>query len=61
MVEVNKEKCLGCGVCASVCPVEAITLSNSAEYAIINHDLCMECFTCIETCPQEAITKDENK
>jgi len=59
MVEVNKEKCIGCGVCVTVCPVEAITLSNNDENAVINHGLCMECFTCVETCPQEAIYKDD--
>jgi len=61
MVEVNKEKCIGCGTCVAVCPVGAITLSDGEEYAIIDHDLCIECFTCIETCPEEAIYKDEDK
>ena len=59
MVEVNKEKCIGCGVCVTVCPVGAIALSQGEEYAIIDHDQCIECFTCIETCPQEAIYKDD--
>jgi len=59
MVEVNKEKCIGCGVCTTVCPVSAIILSDGDEYTVIDHDLCMECFTCVETCPQEAIYKDD--
>ncbi|GAB4114090.1 MAG: hypothetical protein Kow00103_07150 [Candidatus Caldatribacteriota bacterium] len=59
MVEVNKEKCIGCGVCVTICPVKAINLSNNDKHAVIDHDLCMECFTCVETCPQEAIDKSE--
>ncbi len=61
MVLVDKKKCIACGVCSTVCPAGAITLSDSEEYAIIDHDLCMECFTCVETCPQEAIYKDDSK
>ena len=59
MVEVDKEKCIGCGVCVTVCPVGAISLSEGEEYAIIDHDQCIECFTGIETCPQESIHKDK--
>lgn len=59
MVQVDKGKCIGCGVCVTVCPAEAISLLDSEEHATINHDLCIECFTCIEVCPQEAIFKEE--
>ncbi len=58
MIEVKKEECIGCGVCVSVCPVEAIKLTDNSEYAVIDHELCMECFTCVESCPQEAIYKE---
>lgn len=59
MVQVDIKKCIGCGVCTTLCPAEAIALSDDGEYAIINHDLCIECFTCIEVCPQESIYKEE--
>jgi ferredoxin len=29
--EVNLDRCIGCGVCASGCPVDAITLETRAE------------------------------
>lgn len=62
MVLVDKNKCIACGVCTTICPAGAIALSDSEQqYAIINYDLCMECFTCVETCPQEAIYKDNSK
>ena len=51
--KVIDEKCIGCGACEGVCPVNAIEIKNGI--AIIN-STCIECGSCISVCPQEAIT-----
>jgi ferredoxin len=47
------EKCIGCGQCVGVCPVEAIKLEDGI--AIIS-DECVECGVCVGECPSEAIS-----
>jgi predicted Fe-Mo cluster-binding NifX family protein len=50
---VNKEKCVGCGQCIAVCPVEAISLNNGVATV---SDACVTCGACVHTCPVEAIS-----
>ena len=57
MLKVDKSKCNGDAVCTTVCPSDAITVSDSK--ADIDPDLCIECFSCMNVCPQEAIFEDE--
>lgn len=52
-VIVDRDKCIGCGVCVEVCPVNAIKIKKSK--AVIN-DECVECGACVNECPNEAIT-----
>ena len=59
MLKVDKLKCNGDAVCTTVCPVEAVTVTNSK--ADIDPDLCIECFSCMNVCPQEAIYEDEEE
>ncbi len=53
MMNVSKNKCVGCGLCVDVCPREAIVLSKGV--AQIEKDKCVECQACSQECPQEAI------
>ncbi len=50
---VDAEKCIGCGVCAERCQMDAVTISD--EIARIDHDRCIGCGLCVPTCPQDAI------
>lgn len=51
-VYLDEEKCTGCGICVSNCPVQAISLEN--ELAVIDQDKCTECLRCMDECPAEA-------
>jgi ferredoxin len=52
---VNPDECTGCGICADICPVEAIELNDVAE---IDEETCTECGTCLGECPVEAISEE---
>ena len=45
--------CDQCGVCAEVCPVEAIQLENEA-YSIDPNE-CTGCMICVEECPHDVL------
>jgi pyruvate formate lyase activating enzyme len=56
MLAVDKGLCVGCGLCASVCPAGAITLEYGQ--ATINPELCTLCYRCTEVCPRGAIREE---
>jgi len=57
-ISVNQDLCSGCGVCAAVCPYDAIKLmkSDGGWVADIDSLRCKRCGICSATCPSEAIS-----
>jgi len=53
MLQIRKDLCLGCGLCAGNCPLQAISLLWS--HAEIDQSRCNQCRLCVEVCPQGAI------
>ncbi len=50
---VDKDKCVGCEACVSVCPVETISMTDGK--AVVG-DACVDCGACVSACPSDAIT-----
>ncbi|MFA9394197.1 MAG: 4Fe-4S binding protein [Halodesulfovibrio sp.] len=50
------EVCTRCGICASVCPVEAINKKTPSTYDMAN---CIRCCACIKACPEQARSMKE--
>jgi len=51
---IDKEKCVGCGICAKNCNAKAIDIID--KIAVINQEKCEGCAMCIAVCPKEAAT-----
>jgi NADH-quinone oxidoreductase subunit I len=71
--EDGMEKCIGCELCAGVCPAQCIYVrgaDNDPEHPTspgerfgfvyeINYLRCIHCDLCVEACPTEAITESK--
>lgn len=49
---VNTDKCIGCGICASVCPRNNITIANGKAHF---GERCTQCLACVHFCAQQAV------
>ena len=48
-----KSECVGCGICAGICPAKAIVIKD--KKAVIDREKCIRCFCCQEFCPKSAM------
>lgn len=53
-LRLDEKACVGCGMCAIVCPHEVFSLHRK-KARIHDLDGCMECGACAKNCPTEAI------
>jgi NAD-dependent dihydropyrimidine dehydrogenase PreA subunit len=53
-LQLNAQKCNGCGMCLKVCPHGVFKIAGR-KALIIDRDYCMECGACALNCPKEAI------
>ncbi len=51
----DKDKCIGCGLCVTICPHRIFKLENG-KAVIQDLDACMECGACALNCPTRAIS-----
>jgi ferredoxin len=52
-MRINPNKCVACGNCTYVCPMEAIYIDPVIHRATINRDECVECYSCFNGLSQE--------
>ena len=53
-VNVDAEKCIGCGECVDNCPDDVYELQDEKSVAV-NPEDCAGCESCLEVCEHEAI------
>jgi len=56
VVKINRELCIGCGACQSICP-EVFEIDDEAKAIILTkkNSLCIK--EAIDSCPAEAISE----
>ncbi|MCD8218000.1 MAG: ferredoxin family protein [Clostridiales bacterium] len=53
-IRINRERCIGCGSCAAVCPGTLISVADGCAQMDYPRD-CWGCVSCVKECPAGAI------
>ncbi|MCD6350946.1 MAG: 4Fe-4S binding protein [Armatimonadetes bacterium] len=56
---LDESQCVGCAICADVCPEGALSLAADELLPVWRADLCTACRQCAEQCPTGAIVMHE--
>lgn len=52
-IEINTEKCIGCGLCSEVCVAHNLVIRRNKAQKVMND--CIMCGQCTAVCPKKAI------
>jgi len=52
----NKEECIHCGACTSVCFSGALSIEKESWEVSLDYEKCVVCGLCVEACPMKIIS-----
>lgn len=56
---VDKNKCIGCGLCDLLCPVHVFRVTD--DFVSEVQEGCTDCLLCLNCCPLDAIENKEEE
>ncbi|MFX1237429.1 MAG: ATP-binding protein [Promethearchaeota archaeon] len=56
-ISIDREKCVDCGGCISLCPTEALHFDTNFQLKF-SEDKCIGCNLCLDSCPRQAIEQN---
>ena len=57
MIRLYKDVCIGCSLCAMICPADAMKMTTweGKKLPMINFGRCVFCGFCVDVCPVDAL------
>lgn len=52
----NKDECVYCGLCAKVCPADALKVDRKEKIWEVDKEACAKCGACVEKCPKKCLS-----
>jgi NAD-dependent dihydropyrimidine dehydrogenase PreA subunit len=54
-LELDRDRCTGCGLCVKVCPHAVFALEDDGRASLADRGACMECGACARNCEAGAV------